>query len=565
MKKWSLSIRLFIVFFAVILIPGLILGIVANHSLQSKMMEQVEKGNRNIAILFVNSLNYYVEELEQMTLTPYHSPEILRLIRNIDKGGVGKDVAMNRLALELPKMFITANKQVQEIGFAFQDTDFIRMDKNTGVEILSNYEQSDYNSWVNDMLFSDQHIYYLGQDSPTLFNEYHKLSVMRVIKDYHSSERLAIMYASIETALLDELIDEVGVGGERIIEVTSNDKIIYSSSNSILNKNHYSKNIFPCDNGWHVEILTPIDLVENQVKEIMKVYTYGFIVFMILICLIYIVVVKKVSTPFHKLMKQMENIGEHKQGKISIDTNIIEVNLLEKKLNQMHSKMSEYIAKEYQHIIAEKNAEYQALQAQINPHFLYNTFNGFMTLNRLGERKKLNNSMRALIKMMRYIFEKEQKATLNSEMESIKQYLHLSKMRFEQRLHYSCYVDQEIEDALLPKLILQPLVENAIVHGLEPISSRCNVFVNAYKIESPFEDGQDYIYIVIEDTGAGFDMKQWSMPEGEGLANVKQRLEFIYPKLIFNVFSEKHKGTRIQLVLPYVKGEVNNANLYHNR
>lgn len=554
MKKLPLGVRFFLIFLLVIVIPGLILGILTRLSLEQKMMEQVEDGNHKMSILFTNSLNYYVEEMEQTTLTPYLNTDVLKLLRQIKQGGQGRNAAMNRLALDMPGMFISANKKIHAIGFQFKEEALVHMEKDAEVQLYTDYNNEDYISWTDSMLESDQHLFYEGEEHPRLFENYKSLSVRRIIKDYHSNEPLAVMYAEIDTLNLDNLISDLGVGKERIVQVIDGHKVIYSSLEKpykSVDYMAYRTNTYSCDNGWQVEILTPKTLVSEQVKEIMSIYTYSFIFFIILVSLMYMVMIRKVAKPFNSLLRQIEEIDGDNFQEINIHTNIKEVTILQDKLNQMQSKVREYIQREYTYKIAEKNAQYQALQAQINPHFLYNTFNGFLTLNRLGEKVILKNSMMALIKMMRYVFKKQQLTTVGDELYFIEQYLYLSKMRFEDKLTFSISIDPSICNGVIPRLSLQPIVENAIVHGLEPSLGSCSISVQVTGIMSPFRKGESYMHIGITDTGMGFDRQEWDYVKGEGLDNVRQRLEFLYADTLFLINSEEEVGTRVDMVLPY--------------
>lgn len=215
----------------------------------------------------------------------------------------------------------------------------------------------------------------------------------------------------------------------------------------------------------------------------------------------------------------------------------------------MMIKMKEHIDKEYKAVLERKSAEYEALQARINPHFLYNTLAGFVTLNRLGDKVTLQEGILALTGMMRYIFEKNSVNTIKNEIKFVKQYLDLSKMRFDERLQYVIEVSKALEGYKIPKLILQPIVENSIVHGLEPSSEVCEIEIHIKSIQSPFGDDKDYIGIIIKDTGVGFDTKMDYLKPGEGLYNIKERIELAFEKSIFHIESIEGVGTTTTIII----------------
>ncbi len=110
-----------------------------------------------------------------------------------------------------------------------------------------------------------------------------------------------------------------------------------------------------------------------------------------------------------------------------------------------------------------QDAEYLALQAQVKPHFLYNVLSSFMGLNRMGDSEGLENAITALRNMLRYLQNRSRETTVGEEIALIKSYLELQKIRFQERLTYSIRVDKKAETVRIPRLLLQPLVENGLI------------------------------------------------------------------------------------------------------
>lgn len=172
-------------------------------------------------------------------------------------------------------------------------------------------------------------------------------------------------------------------------------------------------------------------------------------------------------------------------------------------------------------LAARRDAEFMALQSQIQPHFFYNILNGFVALNRMGERKRLEISLHALKDMLRYTIEHERWATVAEEFAFVERYSALQKLRFEERLDVSIDLPPAVAGVRVPKLILQPLVENAVIHGLEPVARPVRVGVSAR------EDGAD-IVLRVEDDGAGCEPYAPGTREGVGIGNVRERLALLF-------------------------------------
>ena len=133
-------------------------------------------------------------------------------------------------------------------------------------------------------------------------------------------------------------------------------------------------------------------------------------------------------------------------------------------LNDMIAKTYDSMQKEQAAVISIKTAEYYALQSQISPHFLYNTLNGFLGLNYLGETEKLRKAILSLTSLLRYTLEHQQWTRLEEEFSFLEKYCALQKMRFTDRLAVDIKLDEYVRGFLIPKLLVQPLVENAIIH-----------------------------------------------------------------------------------------------------
>jgi two-component system sensor histidine kinase YesM len=223
-------------------------------------------------------------------------------------------------------------------------------------------------------------------------------------------------------------------------------------------------------------------------------------------------------------------------------------------LNAMISHLNEVIHNEYQAQLTLRNtelnlrnAEYRSLQAQLQPHFLYNVLSGFIGLNRLGQKEMLEYSIISLSRLLRYVLNKTDQASLKDEFDFLVSYCNLQKMRFLKKgFDFSIACSPDAENLLFPKLLLQPLVENAIIHGIEPINRPCQLTVSA--CIQTYHD-EEYLEIVVMDDGAGFEQKSNSESH-IGLDNVQERLHLCYSHATFFIQSEIQVGTKAILRIP---------------
>jgi two-component system LytT family sensor kinase len=197
-------------------------------------------------------------------------------------------------------------------------------------------------------------------------------------------------------------------------------------------------------------------------------------------------------------------------------------------------------------------AELRALRAQVNPHFLFNALTTIGYLIQTAPERALQTLLR-LSALLRGVLRKgaNEFCTLGEELDLIEAYLEIERARFEDRLRVSIDVPYELRAQLVPALLLQPLVENAIKHGIAPARAGGAVLVEARQQTSA--TGESLLTIRVSDTGLGASEQKLlqGREHGVGLANVEQRLKRQFGAAAqFSLRSVPHKGTTVELSLP---------------
>ena len=196
------------------------------------------------------------------------------------------------------------------------------------------------------------------------------------------------------------------------------------------------------------------------------------------------------------------------------------------------------------------NAQLAMLRYQLNPHFLFNTLNSISTLVLLKQTDRANAMLSRLSSFLRYTLVNEPtgQVTVEQEVETLKLYLEIEKMRFEDRLRPHFHVDANCNRALLPSLLLQPLIENAIKYAVTPQEEGADISVEVRRQD-------DRVAISVSDTGPGADssyQKRAAESTGVGLANIRDRLAQAYgDNHRFETQSEITGGFRVFIDIPY--------------
>ncbi|MFO8099226.1 MAG: histidine kinase [Salinibacter sp.] len=197
-------------------------------------------------------------------------------------------------------------------------------------------------------------------------------------------------------------------------------------------------------------------------------------------------------------------------------------------------------------------AQLQALRMQVNPHFLFNTLNAIAVLVRGGDTSKAARTLRLLSDLLRATFKGAdvQMVPLRKEIDLLERYLEIEQTRFGDRLQVDISVAPGVSEASVPYLILQPLVENAVRHGVAPHAEGGVVRVTA----APAGRGGGQVELTVADSGPGFDTldpEALSDEDGVGLSNTRQRLETLYgDSHSFALGTAAEGGARVTIRIP---------------
>lgn len=216
-----------------------------------------------------------------------------------------------------------------------------------------------------------------------------------------------------------------------------------------------------------------------------------------------------------------------------------------------------------------RNAEYQALQAQINPHFLFNTLNAAGQLAMMEDSPETEKFLTRLAHLMRHnIRNLDQPVPLMEEIRNLENYLYIMKIRFGERITFDIRIDANIEGVMIPPMTLQPVVENAVLHGLKDRETGGTVAIRLL----PPEDGWMAVEVLDNGIGISTEVLQRILADSEGagdespeqpsghsngigLGNVIHRLQFFYGHSdVVRITSQPGFGTAVQLRLPISEG-----------
>lgn len=308
---------------------------------------------------------------------------------------------------------------------------------------------------------------------------------------------------------------------------------------------------------WKVAIFTNYESISSTLSNFLIILIILTIVIIVVEGGILYFVSTGITNPIRLLKREMSNVESLKfnPNDLLLIKGNKEVIELSKSFNQMMKRIDELAKKNIEEEEEKRKSELKALQNQINPHFLYNTLDSIVYLIEKKDNEKAEEMIIALSKFFRISISKGRTIIpLEKEIEHVKYYLLIQKIRFGKSFSYNVDIKIDISKYYTIKLILQPLVENAIIHGLKELEGNGKI-----NIEVDKED--DLIKILISDNGFGIlpsklneiyeNMKDKTKNSSVGLKNVYQRLKIYYgEKADLKIISDLDIGTTIIIYIP---------------
>ena len=324
-------------------------------------------------------------------------------------------------------------------------------------------------------------------------------------------------------------------------------------------------------------------------EQIQRASLLNFVLILNLILLSVIIVLnmsESIIEPVVHLSHTAEEIakGRFDTKEIIVETND-EIEILARAFNRMRRSIHAYIEELKEKAFTEAllkdqemenlkmqalldNARLYALQSQMNPHFLFNTINAAVQLSMIEGADKTSEFLETMSRLFRYnIRQLDEAVTLRQEMANISDYYELLKVRFGGLINFEFNVDEDLLDCMIPPLTLQPLVENAYIHGLSKKEEGGTIGITVKRQgESVMtviaDDGMgmnnERIHYIYESVNHEHRPEKTKSSNGIGMANVIERLELFYRKTnILVIDSEEGHGTSVIMALPYNKGVSN--------
>ncbi|MFD0712436.1 sensor histidine kinase [Paenibacillus sp. GCM10027626] len=310
------------------------------------------------------------------------------------------------------------------------------------------------------------------------------------------------------------------------------------------------------------------EVLEGANKAKREAFTIGIIILLIAMT-VALLISSGVTRPLQRLRNSMKQV---EMGNFDVEVPLLsydEIGALGNSFNRMTREIRGLISKVYESELLKKDAEIMALQSQINPHFLYNALSTIDSIAAVYKDPRVSTVSQGLASMFRYSISGGQAATITEEVVQLHMYLSIQKVRYGERLQYKIELDPELKVVAIPRLLLQPIVENAFVHGIERKRGERSVQVQIRKAAI----GSHRIEILVSDNGHGMTGEEVEALRGTlaeqsmgavylnrqehgqerasiGLSNVARRIRLFYGEDCgITISSQSGEGTTVCLLI----------------
>ncbi|ANE45161.1 hypothetical protein SY83_01085 [Paenibacillus swuensis] len=565
-----LKVKFIILFFMLITIPFIVSGTMIYDKYKQGLQDNTRAYAEDMVTQISMNLDTYMAEMERLTTSPLYDATVLQVLSN------HSDLSRTDRYLNTSED-LKLNLFISSLSFQRSEMRSMMLFANDGM-LFSNLDSTLRRIWdpKEDTWMSsveqeqgsfvilpphDVNYYMVGQQRV--------ISLGRLIREPYSHQPIGIMKIDLTPKGFQPFVTTP--------QITENSNIyIYDKNGTLIYPDAEQEKVNGNQEWIQAEAYTRIaglrvtaEIPESDLRqEAGELISFTLLISMASLIAAYLLAVlasNRLVTPIRRLhmkMKAVQRGSFHERAAIITHD---EIGHLTEGFNTMVSEIERLVTEVYETKIRERDAELSALQSQIHPHFLYNTLESINMLAIREHRTEISDIVVSLGKLLRYTVNKQEHPVyMKDEIRFVESYLQIQSFRMGAQLNSEVYVDPSLMYALVPKLLIQPLVENAIEHGMgeEPLT----IVIRTELME---ED----LYIYVSDNGQGmtpeniqeieermYAKKRWTLEregfdhrgKGYALRNIHQRLRLLYGEAYgLSIDSVDQKGSTFIIKLPF--------------
>lgn len=554
------------------LVAGLItlflIGSILYFSLSNIILDESISNTETAIEKSGDYIDLYIRQLKATSLTLAENPDTLAYFVNTKE----EDLIAENNVLTMVDSIMKGDSSIKSIILVGKDG-----------RIISN-EESLHMSKSKDMMNETWYVDAIHNDMPVLTSARMQhfsmdkdnwvISLSREIKD-NQGNNIGVLLLDIDYTIIEDYLADLDLGNKGCAFILNGkDQVVYHKQPEYFTNDTLRQELvaqkeiamgynaskgqlataFSLDHAdWTLVGISSLDGLAHAKRQVIEVLLFASLLLFIGVAFSGTFFARRITDPINRLEKAMTDLEDGLKEVEVMEKGSFEAQSLAKHFNKMVHRIQDLMTDIQNKESSLRSYELKVLHSQINPHFLYNTLDTIVWMAEFDDSQKVIAITKALAQFFRLSLSGgKEVTTVSQEFDHVRQYLFIQKERYGDLLEYELSMDEDLVDIKIPKIILQPMVENAIYHGIRNLPEGGTIWVTAEK-----EDGK--LVFTIQDDGKGFDCTKEEQKEetehtiklgGVGLKNVDKRIKLYYGSSYgVNVVSEPGKGTIVTITL----------------
>mgnify|MGYP004627256033 FL=1 len=526
------------------------------------------------------NIDSYIDYMDNIVTMVSGSRDTQSFLYNKDEETLQVSECRQRL-VEQFRTILKSRSDIRNIGLIQKDGNRLF---NNGGQQKNAYLDLDTQAWYKNAITSNRSVLTSSHVQHVIRGERPwVITVSRGVRNFTGSgNREGVVFIDLNYSAISELCDQNSIGSKGYVFLLDQDgNVVYHPQQQQLYNELQTENIDLVMNtdketlmdgsgdnakiytisrsektGWTVVGCTNVAELLKDSKKARSIYVLVAAILVVVALVLSNLISRNITRPLQQLRDSMARVQEGDFGAAEVEvTSRNEVGSLTRSFNVMTSRIQELMKQNIYEQQQKRKSELKALQSQINPHFLYNTLDSIIWMAEGKKNEEVVVMTASLARLLRQsISNEEEQVPIGQEVEYARSYLTIQKMRYKDKLEFQIQVDAQIMGVPIIKLVLQPLIENAIYHGLKYKEGKGLLIVRGYR------EGENAV-IQIKDNGAGMDEQTLShifekhkvnyRSNGVGVYNVQKRLQLYYGMDYGITYSSRQgEGTTASIVIP---------------
>ncbi|KRE58007.1 cache domain-containing sensor histidine kinase [Paenibacillus sp. Soil750] len=593
MKQWSIKFKLLIMTGLLILLSVILVSFVSYHQYTKDFENQSTERVQQIIEQASLNIDNYLDDLSRLSVAPYRNSAVMAALETTHPDSEIEQLKKTRTIEDfLDEIMIIPRNDILTV-FVLTDTAYSSGRVQTNID--SKVDFHNFN-WYTEALSTQESIFVPAHMQQIIKNPKNKVfSIVRQLRSTKDTEKIiGIIKVDANYSGIEAIGNKVNMGSKGgLFIVDADQNLIFSNVKGgheldlyqTMLKTSHSKTTIRLDNENYLLNATPISranwtvVAVNSVAELnhnaVKTRNIAFLMAIIssfLAILVYFFFIKRYLNPLLTIVKLMKEI-DHGNLSVTFPNNRHdEIGYLGSSFNEMVHRIQEMLEENtklvrevYEANFLQKEAQIKALFNQIRPHFIFNTLNMISLLMQSGKEEQAVDQINKLSSLLRGMTNWDKEITLGQEISLLEAYLSIQSSRFGGRLEYTITIANSLTSYYIPALLLQPAVENAVIHGCEMKKEKTIIHIYS-------DEDDTNLYFYVRDNGIGIDTDKLaklrerveslvynedlhglhhSAGTGIGLVNVNKRIKLRYgTEYGLTIDSTPEVGTCVTISLP---------------